>query len=48
MQGFSYLSEVDARGLLNLGKKSIWTIKIGKLNAVFKNWAAVLNGVKTI
>ena len=28
-QGFSYLSEVGARGLLNLGK-SIWIIKVGK------------------
>ena len=31
LQGFSYLSEVGARALLNLGKKSIWTIKSGKL-----------------
>ena len=28
-QGFSYLSGVRARGLLNLGK-SVWTIKIWK------------------
>ena len=31
LQGFSYLSEAGARGLLNLGEKSIWTIILGKL-----------------
>ena len=29
-QGFSYLPEVGARGLLNLGEKSILTIKVLK------------------
>ena len=29
-QGFSYRSAVGARGLLNLGEKKIWIIKIGK------------------
>ena len=29
-KGYSYLAEVGARGLLNLGK-SIWTIKLGKI-----------------
>ena len=30
-QGFSYLSEIGARGLLNFGKKNIRIIKIGKI-----------------
>ena len=32
-QGFSYLSEVEARGLLNLGEKVFGPSKLGKLNA---------------
>ena len=37
-QGFSFLSEVGARGLLNLGKKSI---------SNNLNWTAISNGLKT-
>ena len=33
-QGFSYLSEVRARGLLTLGEKAIGSSKLGKLDAV--------------
>ena len=40
-QGFSCISEVGAKGLLNL-EKSIWTIKLAKL----KNWTAIVNGLK--
>ena len=42
-QGFSYLSEVWATGLLNLGKKHLEPSKLGKLDAVKKNRAAILN-----
>ena len=38
--GFSYLSEVGPRDLLNLGKKSI--------NLDHLNWTSILNGLKTI
>ena len=31
---FSYHSEVGTRSLLNLGKISIWTIKIGEIDTV--------------
>ena len=31
-KGFSYRSEVGTRGLLILGEKSIWPIKIGKID----------------
>ena len=34
VQGISYLSEVGARGLLNLGKKAFGTLKLGKFDAV--------------
>ena len=44
-QGFSYLSEDRARGLLNLGKKAfgLSLSKLGKLDAVKKNWTSILN-----
>ena len=32
IQGFSYLSEVGARGLLNFGKKHSGPSKLGKLD----------------
>ena len=34
LQGFSYLSEVGARGLLNLAKKAFGSSKLGKFDAV--------------
>ena len=46
-QGFSYLSEVRARGLMNLGK-AFESSKLGKFDAVLKNWIAILNGLKSI
>ena len=33
-QGFSYLSEVGARGLLNSGEKAFGSSKLGKFDAV--------------
>ena len=33
-QGFSYLSEVGARGILNLGIKAFGPFRLGKLDAV--------------
>ena len=33
-QGFSYLSEVQARGLLNLGKRAFGLSKLGKIDEV--------------
>ena len=41
-QGFSYLSEVGARGLL-IWAKAFGPSKLGKLDAVLKNWTAILN-----
>ena len=34
IQGFSYLPEVGASGLLNLGKKAFGPSKLGKIDAV--------------
>ena len=49
LQGFSYLSEVRTSGLLNLGKKHLdLASKLGKLDEVYNNWTASLNGLKTI
>ena len=42
-QGFSELSEVGARGLLNLGKKLFGPSELVKFDAVRKNWTTILN-----
>ena len=34
LQGFSYLSEVGGQGAVEFGEKSVWTIKLGKIDAV--------------
>ena len=47
-QGFSYLSEVGANGLLNLGKKAFGSSKLGKFDGLKMNLAAISNGLKSI
>ena len=48
IQGYSYFSEVEAMGLLNLRKKAFGPSKLEKFNAVKKNWTAILNGLQII
>ena len=43
-QGFSYLSEVGTRGLLNLGKKHLDHQYWKNLMQSKKNWITILNG----
>ena len=48
LSGIFLLSEAGVRGLLNLGEKAFGPSKLGKFDAVLKNWTAILNGLKTI
>ena len=45
-QGFSYLSGVGASWACWILENIIRAIKIGKFDAVLKNWTAILNGLK--
>ena len=48
---FQYLNmypQYEISMILNLGKKAFGPSKFGKLDAVEKNWTAILNGLKTI
>ena len=48
LQGFSYLSEVRARGLLNLGKRAFGPSKLVQSKRTEKNWTAILFALQTI
>ena len=42
-QGFSYLSDVEARGLLNLVNTTLEPSKLGKVDSVYMNKISILN-----